>query len=144
MRIWCLGNTLLGDDAVGCRVAELLLEKKITGVIDCGTTPENHIAALRTQPPSTLLIVDAADMGITPGGLRRFSIEELNSATAVSHGIPMSLLLSPFADVFEIVMLGIQPTTTRLGEPLSETAEKAARRVADLIARGEWKRVQKL
>jgi len=125
-------------------VAELLLEKKITGVIDCGTTPENHIAALRTQPPSTLLIVDAADMGITPGGLRRFSIEELNSATAVSHGIPMSLLLSPFADVFEIVMLGIQPTTTRLGEPLSETAEKAARRVADLIARGEWKRVQKL
>ena len=144
MQIWCLGNVLLGDDAVGCKVAELLHAKKITGVVDCGITPENHIAALRAQPPSILLIVDAADMGISPGELRRFSIEELDTATTVSHNIPISLLLLPFVDVFEIVVLGIQPATTQLGTALSDAAEKAARRVADLIKLGEWKRVQKL
>jgi len=125
-------------------VAELLLEKKIPAVVDCGTTPENHIAALRSQPPLVLLIVDAADMGITPGELRRLSIEELDSATAVSHNIPMSLLLSPFTDAFEIAVLGIQPETTRMGEPLSGTAEKAAHRVAYLIERGEWETIQRL
>jgi len=144
LRIWCLGNALLGDDAVGCRVAELLQKKRIAGVVDCGTTPENHIASLRSFPPSTLLIVDAADMGTTPGELRRFSIEELDSATAVSHGIPMSLLLSTFADVFEIVVLGIQPSSTQMGAPLSGTAEKAALRAADLIERGEWEKIPKL
>ena len=149
MRIWCLGNALLGDDAVGCRVAELLLEKKIPGVLDCGTTPENYIATLRTpalhtRPPSTLLIVDAADMGLAPGELRRLSIEELDATATVSHGIPLSLLLSTFADVFEIVVLGIQPATMQLGAPLSDAAERGAHRAVELIERGEWRTVQKL
>ena len=139
MRIWCIGNVLLGDDAVGCKVAELLLEKKVCGVLDCGTTPENHIAALRERPPEALLIVDAADMGLPPGELRRLTLEELDAAAVTSHGVPLSLLLSPFADAFEIAVLGIQPATMQLGAPLSEAAEKAAHRVADLIALGEWR-----
>jgi len=144
LRIWCLGNVLLGDDAVGCRVAELLLEKKISGAVDCGTTPENHLTSLRAHPPLTLLIVDAADMGIPPGELRRLSIEELDAVATVSHNIPVSLLLSPFAGVFEIIVLGIQPAVTQLGAPLSEAVENAARRVADLIERGEWDTVEKM
>jgi len=144
LKIWCLGNILLGDDAVGYRVAELLLEKNISGVVDCGTTPENHIALLRRHPPSTLLIVDAADMGISPGELRRLSIEELEAVATVSHNIPVSLLLSPFAGKFEIIVLGIQPAVTRLGAPLSEAVENAAHRVADLIERGEWYTVEKM
>ena len=144
MRIWCLGNVLLGDDAVGCKVAELLRAKKIAGVVDCGTTPENYIASLRTQPPSTLLIVDAAEMGINPGELRRLSIEELDATATVSHNIPLSLLLSPFSGVFEIAVLGIQPATTQLGAALSDLAESAAGRVADLIENGKWETIQKL
>ena len=134
----------MGDDAVGCRVAELLLGKNISGVVDCGTTPENHVAALREKPPSALLIVDAADMGLASGELRRLSLEELDAVATASHGIPMSLLLSPFTGVFQISVLGIQPAATRLGTPLSESAKKAASRVADLIESGEWTAVQKL
>ena len=147
LRIWCLGNALLGDDAVGLRVAELLLERgaeKNADVVDCGITPENHVASLRKKPPSALLVVDAADMGLAPGELRALSLEELDAAAVTSHGVPLSLLLSPFAGVFEIAVLGIQPEATRLGAPLSETAEKAARRVASLIESGEWRTVQKL
>ena len=144
MRIWCLGNVLFGDDAVGCKVAELLVGKRVAGVVDCGVTPENYIATLRAQPPSTLLIVDAADMGLAPGELRRLSIKEWDSNTAVSHGVPLSLLLSPFAGAIEIVVLGIQPAATQLGAALSESAERAACRVANLIERGEWDKVEKL
>ena len=144
LRIWCLGNVLLGDDAVGCRVAELLRGGKTAGVVDCGATPENYVAALRENPPSALLIVDAADMRLAPGELRRLSLEELDSTMTVSHDISLSLLLSPFAEKFEISVLGIQPTTTQLGAPLSEAAESAARRAAYLIERNQWKTVQKL
>jgi hydrogenase 3 maturation protease len=134
-----VGNVLLGDDGVGCRVAELLEERKMPGVVDCGTMPENYLATLRGDPPAVLLIVDAADMGLAPGEYRRLSLDALDAVADSTHGIPLSLLLAPFSDSMEIVALGIQPAILQLGAPLSDTVENAAHRVADLIARSEWK-----
>jgi hydrogenase 3 maturation protease len=133
-----MGNALLGDDAVGCRVAELLRERGMRGVVDCGTTPENHTSTLRKNPPRALLIVDAADMGLSPGECRKLSLGQLDSAMESSHGLPLSILLADFADSMEITALGIQPSVLQLGAPLSEPVEKAAHRVADLIAQGRW------
>ena len=122
LRIWCVGNALLGDDAVGCRVAELLSEMGATDVVDCGTAPENYTATLRKNPPAELLIVDAADMGLSPGECRRLSIEELDTAGETSHGVAPSLLFAPFTDFIAISALGIQPSDLRLGAPLSDAA----------------------
>ncbi|MDR1979857.1 MAG: hydrogenase maturation protease [Synergistaceae bacterium] len=143
LRVWGVGNVLLGDDAVGCRVAELLAERGMPGVVDCGTTPENHVATLRGKPPLALLIVDAADMGLSPGECRRLSLGELDAAVESSHGLPLSLLLASFEGSVEIVALGIQPAALRMGAPLSDAAKEAACRVADLIARGEWEKIEK-
>ena len=137
LQIWGMGNVLLGDDAVGCRVAELLRERGLQAV-DCGTTPENHTAALRRNPPQGLLIVDAADMGLSPGECRKLSLSEWDSVMGSSHGIPLPLLLTDFANFMEITVLGIQPSVLRLGAPLSEAVEKTAHQVADLIAKGQW------
>ena len=141
--IWCVGNALRGDDAVGCRVAELLSEMGLPGVVDCGTTPENHTTGLRENPPAELLIVDAADMGLPPGECRRLSIEELGAAGETSHGVSLSLLLAPFAGSTAISALGIQPSNLQLGAPLSDAAEQAARRAADRIARNDWRNIEK-
>ena len=132
----------MGDDAVGCRVAELTLARGISGVVDCGTTPENHIATLRKNPPRTLLIVDAADMGLKAGECRLLSMREMEAVAMSSHGIPLSLLLAPFAESIEIVALGIQPASLQLGSPLSEAVEEAARHVADLISCHKWQSIQ--
>jgi hydrogenase 3 maturation protease len=132
----------LGDDGVGCRVAELLNERGAEGAVDCGTTPENYVAALRKDPPRALVIVDAADMGIPPGECRRLSLDELDSVVDSSHGIPLALLLTDFAGLIEIAALGIQPSTLRLGAPLSEAVEKTARRVADLLVQGKWRDIE--
>ena len=134
-RIWCVGNALLGDDAVGCRVAELLLERGISGVVNCGTTPENYVATLRKDPPSKLWIVDAADMGLQPGQWRKLSLDAWSAAMDSTHGVPLSLLLAPFSESISITVLGIQPATLQLGAPLSEAVEKTARHLADEIAR---------
>jgi hydrogenase 3 maturation protease len=113
-------------------------------VVLCGTTPENYAATLRKTPPRTLLIVDAANMGLPPGECRRLSIVELNAAVDLSHGIPLSVLLAPFTDSIEIAALGIQPLTLQLGAPLSEAVEKTAARVANLILRNEWRNIENL
>ncbi|MDR2175106.1 MAG: hydrogenase maturation protease [Synergistaceae bacterium] len=145
LQVWCVGNVLLGDDAVGCRVAELLAERGVPAA-DCGTVPENYIPALSKNPPRALLIVDAADMGLPPGECRKLSLKELGAGAAAdsSHGVPLPLLLSPFEGRFEIAVLGIQPASFRLGAPLSDAAEKAALRAADLISKDEWRGVAPL
>jgi hydrogenase 3 maturation protease len=135
LQVWGVGNALLGDDAVGCRVAELLAERGISAV-DCGMTPENYVPALSKNPPRVLLIVDAVDMGLPPGEYRKLPLKELDAAADSSHGVPLSLLLSPFAELFEIVVLGVQPASLCLGASLSEPVEEAARRIAEWIS--DW------
>ena len=143
-RVWGVCNALLGDDAAGCKVAEFLLERGMEDVVDCGTTPENYVAALRRNPPPALLIVDAADMGLAPGECRRCSLGYWKFVVEASHGIPLPLLLAPFAESFPIAVLGIQPSTLGLGSPLSDAVEKTVCRVADLIARNKWRSVEGL
>ena len=139
LRVWCLGNVLLGDDAAGCRVAEYLAERDMDGVVDCGTVPENYIATLRRDPPRTLLIVDAADMKLAGGDFRILDINALDATAISSHGIALPLLLEPFACEIEMVALGIQPMTLNPGSPLSTEVEAAAEAVADLIFKDAWR-----
>jgi hydrogenase maturation protease len=138
-QVWGVGNVLMGDDAVGCRVAELLAERGVPAV-DCGTTPENYVPALNKNPPRALWIVDAVDMGLPPGECRKLSLKDLmglDAAADSSHGIPLPLLLSPFEDFMEITVLGIQPESFSLGAPLSDAVEKAAFRAVELISGGK-------
>jgi len=128
-----VGNALLGDDAVGCRVAELLLERGVPGVVDCGAMPENYVATLRKDPPSELWIVDAADMELQPGEWRKLSLDAWSAVADSSHGVPLSLLLAPFAESITIAVLGVQPASLQLGTPLSKAVEKTARHLADKI-----------
>lgn len=144
MQVWGVGNILLGDDAAGCRVAELLREAGETGVTDCGTTPENYVATLRKNPPRTLLIVDAADMKLPPGECRLLTLGETESTAGSSHGIPLSLLLAPFEETTEIFALAIQPEFLFPGTPLSAAVKKATDHVADLILKDEWRTIPRM
>lgn len=139
LRVWGVGNVLLGDDAAGCRVVELLSVAGMEGAIDCGTTPENYIATLRKNSPCTLLIVDAAEMGLLPGECRLMSLSEMEAVADTSHGIPLSMLLEPFRREMEIVALGIQPESLQLGAPLSALVNNATHCVAEMILRNEWR-----
>ena len=137
--VWGVGNILLGDDAVGCRVVELLSVNGTQKVVDCGTTPENYVAKLSINPPKTLLIVDAADMQLPPGECRRLSLRDLEAVAETSHGIPHALLFAPFEGAIEIAAIGIQPETLQLGAPLSAVVEKAACEVAERISKQQWR-----
>jgi hydrogenase 3 maturation protease len=142
--VWGMGNALLGDDAAGCAVAELLRLAGMEGVVDCGTTPENWLAMLRKDPPSALLVVDAADMGLVPGECRLLSIGAMDGVADSSHGIPLSLLLGSFMESVEIIALGIQPASLYPGAPLSGAVNEAVHRVANAILRNEWRNIAPL
>lgn len=143
VHVWCLGNILLGDDAVGCRIAELLKERGVSNVVDCGTTPENYLATLQRGTCGELLIIDAADMELAGGEIRLLSLELFESFGVSNHGIPLSLLLQPYQEKMNICIIGIQPLTLALGASLSPQVEYAALEVAAKVEQGHWKNLSR-
>jgi hydrogenase 3 maturation protease len=141
--VWCLGNTLRGDDGVGVRCGELLLENPVSHleVVLCETVPENFAAPLRRTPPEKLIIIDACVMGTAPGSIRLLDPENLDGLTETTHGLPLGEILKEILPRERIVVIGIEPKDTGLSLTLSAEVESAARKLARALRNGEWARL---
>ena len=139
-----IGNTLKGDDGIGIYIVEkvnkYLKEAKFTEakseviVIDCGTTPENYTSVIRKHNPDTLILVDAADMGLSPGSYRIISPEKIEVMHFSTHIMPLSVFISYVSEFCgEVVLIGIQPDKMEVGTVLSSKVQRNGNVVAKLI-----------
>ena len=146
-----IGNTLKGDDGIGIYIAQKLnqylkaakKESKQAGitetrrkiiVIDCGTTPENHTAIIRKHNPDTLILVDAADMGLSPGSYRIIPPEKIEVMHFSTHNIPLSIFISYVSEFCgKVILIGVQPDKMNVGTVLSSPVQKNGDLVAALI-----------
>ncbi|MFW6126452.1 MAG: hydrogenase maturation protease, partial [Chloroflexota bacterium] len=118
-----VGSVLQGDDGVGHYVAERLnsvLDEVTqhpgragtTGqelvAVDCGTIPESFTSLVRKHRPDSLLIVDAADIGLAAGALRIVPRDRIAVLYASTHSLPLSLLMGYLADLCgEVTLVGV-------------------------------------
>jgi hydrogenase 3 maturation protease len=125
----CVGNSMMGDDGAGPRLAELCAEKPLSSwtVVDGGAAPENDIGYLRELRPAHLVIVDATDMGLTPGEMR--IIDETDIADMfllTTHTLPLTFLIGELREAIpQITFVGIQPEVVAFYYPLSTAVELA-------------------
>ena len=133
-----VGNTLHSDDGAG--PATIVAVRELCPdipVYNCGTAPENFIGPARKLHPDLLLIVDAADMGLLPGSVRRIPEQRIHDTAIGTHMMALSHLMRFLADAAEeILVIGIQPATLVEGEELSPEVEDAVAQVAAAIAAG--------
>lgn len=142
-----VGSPIRGDDGAGPEVASRLESLSLPGVLafDAGTSPESFISVVQDHRPDHLIIVDAADMGLRPGEVRRVPKERIGGEFLSTHSLPLTFLWQMLEDAAgEVVLIGIQPYTTALGTEMSEPVKSAVRRVVDLIAKGRWDMVEEL
>jgi hydrogenase 3 maturation protease len=141
--LWGLGNPLRGDDGVGVRIAEALLEGPPEGmeIRLCETTPENHLAHLRRTKPSRLIIIDAALMGLAPGSIRRLSLSSIEGASWSSHGIPLPSLLEDFSREMEVVVIAIEPARQEYTLDLSPEVAKAKKLLLPLLQKDDLEHI---
>ena len=94
--VWGLGNPLLRDDAAGLEVVRLLGEKKLPNfsLRRCELAPANYLATLEGERPRRFLLIDASDMGLPPGSLRRFPLTRVDDPSFTSHDLPLPQLLA--------------------------------------------------
>jgi hydrogenase 3 maturation protease len=138
MALLGVGNTLLSDDGVGCSIADSFsAEGWIT--YNGGTAPENFTAPIRRADPALLLIVDAAEMDLSPGSIRIIQDDQIDDTSIGTHMLPLSHLiryLSP--DIPEILFIGIQPETINPGVGLSPAVQAAADSLIIMLQKGEY------
>lgn len=135
-----VGSDLRCDDAAGALAARLLLERGFHHcenilVLDVGSAPENATAQLRRFSPHLVLILDAADLGLPPGSARLLEMGEINGVSAVTHGLPLSVLAGYLHHELgcQVALLGIQPAVIDFGEALSEPVKRTIADICDLF-----------
>lgn len=142
-----VGSTIRGDDGAGPEVATRLKNLSLPGVlaVDASTSPESFVGWVAEHHPEHLIIVDAADMGLRPGEVRRVPRERIGGEFLSTHSLPLTVLWEMLEEAAgEVVFLGIQPYTTALGAEMSEPVKRAVGRTVEIIAEGRWDEVEEL
>jgi hydrogenase maturation protease len=127
-----LGNPLRGDDGVGVRVVQTLATYDLPPnirVIDGGTQGLGLVNLMEGQ--QRVIIVDAADIGTSPGQFVRFTLSEARllgdekSLSIHAAGLREALLLAQALDMLppEVIIYGVQPLTLAWDSTLSSSIE---------------------
>ena len=132
-----LGHPLKGDDYVGSLVAKDLRAKLKTGsrivIVDAEDSPENMINVLTDIKPRLVVLIDSLEAGLEPGSVTLMDLSETTYPFFGTHSLPLKVLLEMAPEIHKTVLLGIQPGSYEIGEPLSrEVAEAEAHVVMDL------------
>lgn len=135
-----IGNEMRGDDAAGILVVRALNLRVANfeglRIIEGGHTPENATADLRKFSPDLVLLIDAADMGKEAGSIALIPMEQIDGMSANTHSLPLSMLaryLTLELDC-EVALLGIQPKSIEMGEPVSREVNQAVSDIAEEIS----------
>ena len=134
-----IGNLFRSDDAAGILVARALAQRKCAAdtnhvlIIEAGSAPENRTGELRRFDPDLVLIIDAAEMGETPGAIRWISEEEIDGMSASTHSLPLSMLIHYLKLELncDVRLLGIQAVSNEVGEEVNTEVLRAIDEATD-------------
>ena len=141
-----IGNRLGGDDAAGTLVMDMLNQRRHKTkdllpteimAIDVGTAPESYTSVIRQHRPDLLILIDAADMGLSPGVLRAITPDKISILSFSTHNIPLSTFISYVGEFCgEVLLVGVQPEQTEMGSGISKAVRKSVKKLAEAILEG--------
>ncbi|NPD30770.1 hydrogenase maturation peptidase HycI [Eggerthellaceae bacterium zg-1084] len=138
--LFTAGSVLRGDDAAGPLLAKLFQDEPLEGweVVDGGQTPEDDLYYIRELQPTQVVFVDAAEMRLEPGQVRRLTASDVADQFLLStHSLPMTFLLGRLAECCDdVVFLGIQVQSTEFFDPLAPAVRDAVERIAACLREG--------
>lgn len=132
-----VGNPMRGDDGVGPWLAERLQGKVSATIVDAGEVPENYVGVVAAEQPEIVVIVDAADFGAAAGGAAIIAPDDLAGPRFSTHNASLRLFLRFLQSEVpgEIVVVGVQPSQTGYGEPMSPAVVATVGMLQDLFER---------
>jgi len=135
--ILCIGSEIRTDDNLGPVLAEKLKQtvpKDVT-VINAGTSPENYTGVIRRLAPTHVLLVDTAEMGLTPGESRLVKADEIEGLAISTHAPPLGVIAKYLSATTQakIALLAVQPRSLEFGEGLTDDLKNAVNVIAEAL-----------
>ncbi len=131
--ILTVGNALMGDDGAGALLAQMIQQSPLDGweALHGGSAPENLVHRMREIAPHKILVIDAADMDLEPGEVRRIQDEKLEDPFLLTtHTLPLTFLIEALREFTPSVeLIGIQPKLVAFGCPITKPVEHAVQQV---------------
>ena len=131
-----IGNRMRGDDGVGSILAERLEKKNLDiPIIDAGDVPENYLGPIEASSADLVLVLDAADLGASPGDLSLVEMTQLKQMGVSTHTANLALVFSviPKTKRPEAVLVAIQPEQMEAGQGLSRSVDVAMKGLERLL-----------
>lgn len=117
-----IGNTLRCDDGAGSILASRIKDKLSFIVYDAGSSPENYLGKIIKDAPSTVVIIDAGDLGLAAGAFGILEPDSFQTTNLFStHNSSLSLIINYLQTHLktDIILLIIQPHNLSFGDNLS-------------------------
>lgn len=141
-----IGTELRADDAAGILAAKKVRDyarrspalKERIRVFLGYTAPENMTGDILRFQPTTVILIDAAKMGRTPGSIDIIDHARIDGISGSTHQIPLSILVDYFTQsgVASVLIIGIEPKEMgEMAQP-SEEVRAAAAETAAMVCRG--------
>lgn len=130
-----IGNVLKCDDGIGVYISNRIVPGDDIYVLTVETSIENYIGKINSIDPDILILIDAVEMGASPGTAKTLSINQIQDMTFNTH----SISLARFSDFFkmEIFIVGIQPEKIEFGENISYIVQDEADRLIGIINKNQ-------
>ncbi len=134
-----IGNIMKGDDGAGPEIIKRLSEKKSLPdrykLLDVGETPENYLRKIINEKPDTVLLVDIADMKVSPGTIKILNYDDIIDNSLSTHNASLKLTMDFIKSEIntDIFLIGIQPAELGFGKPISPAVSKAIDEITKLF-----------
>lgn len=140
-----VGTELCRDDAAGLYLVERLAERTGSAVgkangrlllVSGGSAPENFTGLIKAFLPDLLVVVDAAYLELPAGSIQILPEERAAGLSFSTHMLPLPMMLAylKLECACQTLLIGIQPATTEQGLGMSESVQKGAELLAELMA----------
>ena len=132
-----VGNPLRGDDGAGPYLIGRLKGHVDATLLDCEEVPENFLGTIAEYQPDSILIIDAIDLGMSPGAVAILEEDKLRSAGGSTHHAPLQLFINcvKAETGANVLVLGIQPKSIEFGSGISKEVKETLRLLQDIIPR---------
>ena len=138
-----IGNEINGDDGAGVWIVHTLSQSlpEKPGApsalwvdwlfVEAGLAPENFTGTLRRFLPDLVVLIDAADMGLSAGDIASLDWTAAGGWSASTHTLPLNMLSSFLVSELncQVMVLGLQPLQMGMDQPLSEPIELAVKEI---------------
>ncbi len=132
-----IGNELRGDDGAGIALVRRISRNGYSPTLLVYANPENYLRRIAAIPHRVRLWTDIVHFGGNPGDFRILSPEEIDRVAISTHNFSLTVLFRYLQESHPAreFLLGIQPRSTALGEPLTPEVQHIVDVLADFISR---------